>query len=205
MKKKGLLLAAILMAVLCIPAQGAEDDDFGIWTAVTINKGWDKFYATGRVEYRSKENASQLDQFILRAVAGYKISPWLKADAGYDHIKGPSSEKNRLLLSATATLKSGNLKASVRERYIRAWTVGGNASNVLRSKLKVQYSIQQSIVSPYLAVEMFTWDKWNKTRHYAGAEIGFGKFSKVDVFYMYYTFDGKSAEHVAGLTYSFSF
>ena len=69
-------------------------------------------------------------------------------------------------------------------------------SHALRSYLIAQYQIGKSPFAPYLAIEMFTWDKWQKTRHYVGTEIKVSEHSSFDIAYMYYTFANKPAEHL---------
>jgi hypothetical protein len=98
------------------------------------------------------------------------------------------------------TLKQGNLSVSLRERYIHSWSPEiGEQGDVLRSRLKTQYSIPNSRFKPYLAVEVFTWDKWKKTRHYVGTTYDINNHFEIEGYYIYYTFDGKPAEHVLGI------
>ena len=201
------ILCSLCILMLTAPAALAdESDDFGVWADVQVNKDLGKYYAKLRIEHRSMDNAASHDALIIRPTFGVKALPWLDVDLSYDYIVEQACHKHRGLLSVTGKLKQGDLSVSVRERYVYAWTIETkSSSHVLRSQLKAQYSIPDSIVRPYLAIEMFTWTKWNKTRHYVGTELKFNPHHSLDLFYMYYTFDGKPSRHLAGLGYNFSF
>jgi hypothetical protein len=71
--------------------------------------------------------------------------------------------------------------------------------NVLRSRLKVQYAIPESRLKPFLAMEVFTWDEWKKTRHYVGTTCSINKHFEIEGYYVYYTFANKPDEHVLGI------
>ena len=118
--------------------------------------------------------------------------PWLKADAAYDFLQEPAFHTHKLNLDLTGSLKQGNLKVSIRERYVHSWTPAtGEQGNVLRSRLKLQYAFPESRWSPYLAVEVFTWgDSWKKTRHYVACNYDFSDKVQLEAYYLYYAFNG---------------
>lgn len=189
----------------------AEPDDFGIWSYFQIKYDFSKnIYGATHFEHRSKDNTQHLDCFIARQYLGYRWNNWLKTDIAYDFIKGRGNIHNRYLFSVTGTLNEGNFTASLRERYLfdyaNNYSEGESSSNsVLRSKATFSYHIPKTCISPYLAYEMFTWDKWNKTRNYAGAIIKLDKHSSLDLFYMYYTKTQKAhQDHLLGLSYILS-
>lgn len=121
--------------------------------------------------------------------------------AGYDIFRNPVCWSHRAVYDVTGSMKSGDLQVSVRERYIHAWSPAiGTQSNELRSLLKVQYNIPDSAFHPYLSAEVFTWgDRWKKTRHHVGCMYDLAQGVQVECYYLYFTFDGKPAEHVIGL------
>lgn len=200
---KRILFIILLIIPLISNAQDIEHDDFGLWGDIQVNHSWDKMYCSLRAEYRSKNNSRQTDCWFLRPTIGCKIAPWLKADIAYDYMNKQQGLYHQGLASLTATLKQENLSVSVRERYVFAYSAETRlSSHLLRSQLKVQYNIPNSIFRPYLAVEMFTWRDWQKTRHYAGTLINISANQSIDLFYMYYTFKGKPAEHVIGVGYN---
>ena len=182
----------------------AEHDDFGIWSTFNLKYNFTpKIYGSTYLEFRSKQNTQRMDCFIARQYLGYNWTSWLKTDVAYDFIKSPSTVHNRLLVSATATLKEGNFSFSLRERYLYDYKVAQRSGeNVLRSKASINYHIKNTPLTPYVAIEMFTWDHWKKTRHYAGTHIKLDKHSTLDFFYMYYTMSDKNFQrHLLGLGY----
>lgn len=201
---------ATLVALTFVAASAAAQDDddiFSSWNTIQLKKSWERMYLTTRVENRTG------DCSILRQYVGCKILPWLKFDLAYDYITERDGEvKQRALASLTGTLKQGGLSVSLRERYLLSFNrpdgseVWDEPTSVLRSKLTAQYAIPDSRFAPYLAVELFTWEKWKKTRHYAGTTVKIDEHNSLDLFYMYYTFAGKSyAQHTLGAGWNFSF
>lgn len=202
MKKIALFFA---VAVCCTTSIYA--DDFGSWLDLQLShKFSDKVYSSIRFEHRTKNNLNDLDVWFIRPTIGYNLTSWLKADVAYDFLRNETSTTHRSLVALTGTLRQGNLSASIKERWQYAYTPDTHTgSNTLRSKFTVAYSIPNTAFKPYVAMEVFTKKKWDKTRHYVGTEIRLNKHSSLDVFYMWYTFANKDdAEHVAGLGYHLS-
>lgn len=194
--KKLVLLLFLLTSVL-LPVEG--NDDFGTWTLIQLNFNKNNFYSFVRAEYRSKDNMKAMDCWYIQPRVGYKFTSWLKTDVGYYFYKKPGSIEHRPYVSVTGTLKRENLSVSLREKYVYEYNATEKTSeNVLRSQLKAQYAIPKSIFSPYVAVEVFTWKKWQKTRHYVGTQLNVSRNVSFDLYYMYYSFDGKPSEHVLG-------
>ena len=198
------LIAVVSLYLASVPAeaQEGEDNTFGGWEFLEVNHDFGKspFFATFYFEHDNYQY-SRLECWYTRTTLGVKILPWLKADVAYDFIREPSFLTHKAVADLTATLKQGGLKVSIRERYQHGWTPEiGEESDVLRSRLKVQYSIPGSKFSPYLAAEVFTWgDKWKKTRHYVACDYDISKAVQFEAYYLYYAFNGVPAEHVIGL------
>lgn len=206
MMKRTILLLVCLFP-LCLRAQEAEDNTFGGWEFIEANHDFGKspFFGTFYFEHDNYQYR-RLECWYTRTTLGVKVLPWLKADVAYDFLQEPSFHTHKLNLDLTGTLKSGNLKVAVRERYVHSWTPAlGEEGNVLRSRLKVQYAIPESRWSPYLAVEVFTWgDSWKKTRHYVACNYDFSDKVQFEAYYLYYAFNGVPAEHVIGLGLNFN-
>ena len=206
MMKRTILLLVCLFP-LCLRAQGAEDNTFGGWEFIEVNHDFGKspFFGTFYFEHDNYQYR-RLECWYTRTTLGVKVLPWLKADVAYDFLQEPSFQTHKLNLDLTGTLKSGNLKVAVRERYVHSWTPAlGEEGNVLRSRLKVQYAIPESRWSPYLAVEVFTWgDSWKKTRHYVACNYDFSDKVQFEAYYLYYAFNGVPAEHVIGIGLNFN-
>lgn len=146
-------------------AQEAKNDTYGGWEFIEVSYHFKKppLYASIYFEHDNLEY-KRLECWYTRTTFGVKILPWLKADIAYDFLYEPGGQlTHKALFNLSGTLTQGNLKVSLRERYVHDWLVDeGKQDNVLRSQLKAQYAIPKSHFSPYLAIEMFTWDTWKK-------------------------------------------
>lgn len=203
MRKTLLSIAIALMPFGVLMAQDDEDNAFGGWFFTEVNHDFDNgMYVTEYLEY-SNYQFKRMDTFFSRTSVGYKILPWLKAGINYIPSCNADNEwKHYGEVDLVGTLKSGNFKVSIRERYRHGFT--GKATNELRSRLKVAYSIPNSNFGVYLAPEVFTWeDKWKKTRHYVACTYDITDHIQAEGYYMYYTFKDEPAEHVVGLGVNF--
>lgn len=197
-----LLVISCLYFTLPAMAQEEKKNTYGGWEFIEVSYNFKKapLYASIYFEHDNYEY-KQLDCWYTRTTFGVKILPWLKADVAYDFLYEPGGVlTHKALFNLTGTLTQGNLKVSLRERYVHDWLADeGKQDNVLRSQLKAQYAIPKSHFSPYLAIEVFTWETWKKTRHYVGCTFDINKTFQLEAYYMYYTFKNAPAEHVIGL------
>jgi len=182
----------------------ASDNTFGGWEFVEVNHDFkNRFFGTFYFEFDNYD-FNRMECWYSRFTGGYKINSWLKTDVAFDIMKEPSTYFHRYMFDLTGTLKQGNLKVAIRERIQQTYTVESKSrKHILRSRLKAQYAIPKSAFTPYIAIELFTWEKWNKTRHYVGSTFKLSKIADLDFYYMYYTFDGKPAQHVIGTGVNF--
>ena len=202
-KHTKILLALLLLSCTSVTAQ----DTFCLRNKIKITKGWDKVYAALQLEHRTQ------DCWFVRPIVGYRFNPWLKGDVAYEFRQKYSHDlKQRGLVSLTGTLKSGRLSISVQERYQLEFTrkdgtAGfGSGRSGLLSILTGKYSIPDSIFSPYLSAEAFTWKTWEKARFSAGTLLRVSERSTFDVFYMYTIFASQPAasQHALGISYYLS-
>ena len=212
MKKHLLVISLISVSLFCAiqthaQESEAEDNTFGGWEFIELyhsfkDSNWfaSIYYEHDNYQYK------RLECWYTRLTLGYKLNSWLKTDVAYDYMKEPDYITHRGVYDITATLKQGNLSVSLRERFIHSWSPAiSKHSNVLRSRLKAQYSIPESRFSPYLAVEVFTWDVWKKTRHYVATTYEINDNIELEGYYLYYTFAGSPAEHVLGIGLNMEF
>lgn len=206
---KTILMMPILMCSVITFAQEKESQEntFGGWEFLEIahsfnNSNWFTSLYFEHDNYQYK----RLECWYTRLAVGYKINSWLTTDVAYDFMQEPDYVTHRGVYDISATLKQGNLSVSVRERFVHSWTPATSKhNNVLRSRLKVQYSISNSRFSPYLAIEVFTWDIWKKTRHYVATTYKINNHFEIEGYYLYYTFANASAEHVLGIGLNMEF
>lgn len=137
-----------------------------------------------------------------RFSAGYNFLPWLKTGVNYVPVSEPDRWRHYLEGDLMGILKSGDFKVSLRERY--RYRLTGEGTHELRSRLKLAYDIPESKLSPYIAIELFTWgDRWKKTRHYLACTRDITNYMQLEWYYLYYTFNGLPPEHILGLGLNF--
>ena len=160
MLRRFLIILLALAFPLGVRAQEVPEGwNFGGWEFFEVyhDFGNSPFFGSFYFEHDNYQY-KYFDNWYTRTTLGVKVLPWLKADVAYDFVKTPSDLRHKLLLDLTGTLKSGNFKVALRERYMHTWIQGdGGQSNELRSRLKVQYSIPDSHFTPYLAMEVISW------------------------------------------------
>ena len=199
-----LTLAILLTAGLLFPITSHADEGCS-WEGIkfTFNPS-KKMYLSTLLEHRTNDNFQRTDCYFGRQYVGWKWTPWLKTDAAYEIQKDQESVYHRGMFSATATLKEGNFALSLRERYLYDYSVDRkDGDQVLRTKLTAQYHIPDTKISPYIATEVFVWEKWKKTRHCAGIHYDINDKNSLEFFYIYYTKAGTSpTQHVVGVYYN---
>ncbi len=202
------ILVAALSLLIPGALQAQENDRFGGWEFFEVNHefGNGPFFAKFYFEF-DNYGFNRMECWYTRTSFGLKLFPWLKANLAYDYLRYPSFTTHKAVFDVIGTLKQGRLTVSIRERYMHDWTPSlGTQGDVLRSRLKVQYSIPETRFSPYLAVEVFTWgDVWKKTRHYVACDYDLSKSVQLEAYYLYYAFNGLPAEHIIGTGVNFYF
>ncbi|MBO4642056.1 MAG: DUF2490 domain-containing protein [Bacteroidaceae bacterium] len=202
-----LLLLTLLPATSRqLRAQGEPEGwRFGGWEFVEINHdfGRSPFFGSFYFEHDNLQYR-HFDCWYTRTILGVKLFPWFKTDVAYDFVKESSRQVHRAIMDVTATLKEGPLKLSLRERYLHSWIPAENRQgNELRSRLKAQYAIPHSRFSPYLAIEVFTWKDWKKTRHYVACDYDITRWMQLEAYYLYYTHKEHPSQHILGIGFNF--
>ena len=161
MKKFFCLLAALIPTVGF--AQGTVNDletDLGARIGVTLNKKIVKgLHVTAEGEARLSDNFSSLGRYQAGLGVTYKISPVVKVGAGYLFIEKLNSSsawkpRHRFYADASATLKAGDWRFSLKERLQLTHRDVNNAyqdnpnSLMLKSRFKVSYKGFKG-VTPY--------------------------------------------------------
>ena len=125
-------LAIFALALLTAVPAAAQDDDFGLWGEVNVEKKISKRLDVGAgVEFRSRDDLKEADRWSFGADVSYKITDWLKASAGYtlldDHRQKLNTSgrktsdywglRHRFNVSLTGSYSFGDLSLSLRERW----------------------------------------------------------------------------------------
>lgn len=205
-------LLLLLLPGICASAQ--NETDFGTWSSIQATKNISGCYAFFRGEHRSCQNVTDTEAWFISAGGGYKFAPWINADLSYEFWKLPSSGNPTIhkgVLSITGTLRRDNLAVMLREKYELAFNASSKAlSHTFRTRLRTQYSFEQTPLTPYLMYEYFAGlgTGWQRSLHYLGTEIKVAPHHMIDVFYMYHLYDASpsiKSRHLLGLGYYLTF
>ncbi len=151
-------------------------------------------------------------------------------DGSYNHWR-PSfyAVRHRFAASLTGDVDLGRINVSLRERWqytyrpeasttrydfdLEDWedcTVRSKHTHVLRSRLKLEYNIPHTKLTPYVSAELYTSSSLEKTRFTVGASYTIKKRHSLDLGYRYQLYnstvnpDECNTHHVtAGYTFKF--
>ena len=198
-----LLAAAILLAASTVLSGQTVPDshDLGSWVSVHMNKSWGKPYMALRAEHRSNQRLSNTECWFLLASGGYRLTPWLSSDLGYEFWNIGGAQHHRFVLTASETLRQGPLSVTLREKLEYTLAPGGGTYQNLRTRLRAQYAIPDSAFRPYMMAEVFTWGAWKRSLYYVGTDIVIGEHSSLDLFYLYHLQQGGPYVHTIGVGY----
>ena len=121
------------MLLFALGSLQAQSDDFGVWTSAEVKKKlFNGFNASLEGEFRTRDGINNVERWSVSAGVDYRLTTWLKADAGYtliyknqpaeftkkgNLVVGYWSPRHRMNLSLTGSLKWNRLEFSLRERY----------------------------------------------------------------------------------------
>ena len=211
------ILFSTLCTVLLFSLQaGAQSrSDLGTWSSVQLVKSFGAPYAMARFEHRSYDRIRSTECWFVMAGGGFNFNKWLKGDLSYEYWSIPSAGnmiQHKAVLCLTETLKRDGLAVALREKYELAYNPDTKSfTNTLRTRLRGQYKVPESIFTPYVMYEIFgslDGKGWIRSLHYAGTEISLGGGHSLDFFYMYHLFDRgglTEACHLLGAGYNFVF
>lgn len=170
-------LFALLVLFLASPVISpllAQDVDNGLWTTVEIKKKFKYGIALSlSEEYKLRENVSNTDKLETTVDLSWKPLSFLKGGISYcriDYNHAPNNSnlteywelRHRYIAYLTGSYDLGRFSLSLREKFQQTNRVGvvadqnkSNPTNVLRSKLEVDYNIRKSPLTPYASVEIF--------------------------------------------------
>ena len=88
-------LVALIFIAQCSLINAYAGDDFGIWGEMRAEKELGTRWNVGaEIAYRSRDNLKTSDRWDFGIDASYKITPWLKATAGYVLLKDHNYKEN---------------------------------------------------------------------------------------------------------------
>lgn len=190
---------------------------------------WDRWSASASAKYKlTKWLNAEVAYVFLNDNNPEKISYHTNGD--YNNWR-PSywGTRHRFNVSLTGKVGFGGFELSLRERWQYTYrpeattrrydfdnsewedvAVRGKGSNVLRSRLQVEYNIPKSKVDPHASVELF--NAWNveKVRYTVGADWKIRKKHVIGVNYIYQSINGDDVDsdpnsNILSLSYKFKF
>lgn len=208
---RGVVLWTILLFLFADEVRAAGADRAG-WMAGSVswrlNERWE--LATG-LEYRSKDDFSTTDRWSWNLAAGYSLTRWLEAEAGYELLIKHSDTRwpveHRYWFSLTESVEVGRVEFSLRERFQH--TLGSEHEYRLRTRFQAKVEATDRL-SPYLWVEMYNdlgrggHFSLARVRYRGGCEYRWTNTFSTDGFYLYQSQPG-ARRHVVGLEANFSF
>lgn len=88
-KKNIALLLACTLAIFSFSTAHANDDEHGLWTSFDMSKKITKRFKVGtEFEFRTSDYLKEVERFSAGISGQYKLTSWLKANAGYIFIAG---------------------------------------------------------------------------------------------------------------------
>ncbi|MBQ6098222.1 MAG: DUF2490 domain-containing protein [Bacteroidales bacterium] len=173
MKKRVLTIALIVFAGFGFPSLKAQTDvdldpEFGGRLSVSVDKKLARgLHVSLEEEIRMDNNFGSFDRFHTTLGLSYKVSDYLKLSVGYAMINPYSSSnsafkssRHRLMLDATGSLRFGDWRLSLRERFQATYRSGDmneyqnpRTALTLKSRLKLSYKGLRRL-EPYAYIEL---------------------------------------------------
>ena len=173
MKKTVLTIALIVFAGFGLPSLKAQTDvdldpEFGGRLSVSVDKKLARgLHVSLEEEIRMDNNFSSFDRFHTTLALSYKVNDYLKLGVGYAMINPYSSSnsafkscRHRLMLDATGSLRFGDWRLSLRERFQATYRSGNmneyqnpRTALTLKSRLKLSYKGLRRL-EPYAYIEL---------------------------------------------------
>lgn len=173
MKKTVLTIALIVFAGFGFPSLKAQTDvdldpEFGGRLSVSVDKKLARgLHISLEEEVRMDNNFGSFDRFHTTLGLSYKVNDYLKLGVGYAMINPYSSSdgafkssRHRLMLDATGSLRFGDWRLSLRERFQATYRSGDmneyqnpRTALTLKSRLKLSYKGLRRL-EPYAYIEL---------------------------------------------------
>ena len=173
MKTRILVIFAIVLSAFGFPSLKAQTDvDLDPEVGGRLSVSVDKKLARGlhislEEEIRMDNNFGSFDRFHTTLGLSYKVNDYLKLGVGYAMINPYSSSdgafkssRHRLMLDATGSLRFGDWRLSLRERFQATYRSGDmneyqnpRTALTLKSRLKLSYKGLRRL-EPYAYVEL---------------------------------------------------
>ncbi len=206
----------IIIILLSISTFGNAQvvSDARLWTAISINKEFDKLELSFSEEFRLDENMSHIDKVFSELGAEYEIFKDFDISFNYRFSRENDYEtrnydlNNRIDVGLSYKHKINDFQISNRLKY-QSESASPNENNptYLRNKLTVSYKLKP--ISPYISYEFhyqFNDERViNRTRLSIGSKYKLNKNNSIKVFYIFedkFNTTRLKHSHIYGINYS---
>jgi len=223
-----------LLLISYYAAASAQDETFGVWTTLEVQKKYQKWDFAAATELRTSGFYSSVDRVSLQLEASYEIAKAFKIGANYEGIDTYDTKyndyqlRNRFGIFVQGKQKFGDFTFILREK-IQLTTKDDSdriKSNgeidtykidpdlVWRNKLKVKYNIPKFPVTPSLSAETFfqlnnpDGYMFEKLRYTLSFDYKIAKRQHIELYGLVNSEiygSNQGNTYVLGLTYSFTF
>lgn len=180
-----------ILAVAGVSAQ--EGADWRSWTSVSFNHRINSgLRVRSKLEYRTKNDFGSSDRWNANVGLHYAVLPRLELKGSYElHHRqtagGVWRFRHRFNLGTLASWRWGDFRLSWRER-LQETLQGDDAECMLRSRLKLDYSVPQTRLQPHFSVEIFqrldsSFPEIPVVRYRPGVKYGISRRCALVVFY----------------------
>ncbi|NDW19789.1 DUF2490 domain-containing protein [Dysgonomonas sp. 216] len=194
MKKFSALICLLLLAPTISEVQ-ASDNDFGVWTNIEVEKKLIKGWAVnGELDFRTKENSSEVGRWGLKLGTDYSIIKGLKIGAAYQFIYFHDIKywdfqpRHRFIGYLQGRQKLGNFVFSLRERF--QFTEKDDSDRIKKNGKKDKYKINPE----------WSW----RNRMKIAYDIPKCKFTPSFAFESFYQLNNSDGNEFDGLRYTLS-
>jgi len=198
-----------------IVVQEYDNNDFGTWIHAQTMKSWGGPFAMARLEHRTCDDATATMAWFLAVGGGYNFTKWLSWDVCYEYWQIPSAGRaqyHKMTTELMGTMRKNELSVQLKARYELAFNAaGGSPTNILRWRIRAQYTPTVFPLRPYIMYELFNGVKgegWMRSLHYLGVDIAFNRHNMLDIYYLY-NLSPRNGQmynyHILGVGYTFLF
>ena len=191
----------------------AQNQDFGIWSGLKVNKKINKkLQVFGEVQGRFDQNASHFRSFYLQTGASYKFVKWYELGMKYRFTNFVEVVTNRLDIDNTFKHKINNNSFEIRLKYQKSFVTNEIKGDRFRVRFKYSFKVNKKF-KPYLKAQYFytkvyNYSNWNQQRYSIGAVVRVAKKNYIDVFYNYefeHNVANPATQYVLGLKYKLEY
>ena len=218
-------VAVLFLFLLSLTASAQSEG--GLLLGAEANKKLSKELSISlEAELRTRNNFKTMDRWAVGLGAQYKLTNWLKADAGYKLLNTNFRED----IDLNSYKFSNNIKLELRERWqytyrpektVERWDFddeawedkvrAGSGKNQLRSRFEISYDRKRAFFTPFTSIELYNSWGIEKIRYNIGTDLRLSKQHNLSIYYRYQDMrqvDDENYEpdmHYLGVSYKFKF